>query len=110
MALPTDGSQYVPKTGDVIRCNDGTDYTITDVSRYDANMFASGPLGPLPEPVCDWSLMPQVALPTTEARHITAHGKEYLFLRNVCLLYTSFRGLSTRWPRESTRRNRLWQI
>ena len=29
VALPTDGSQYVPKTGDVIRCNDGTDYTIT---------------------------------------------------------------------------------
>ena len=27
--------------------------------------------------------MPQVALPTTEARHITANGKEYLFLRNV---------------------------
>lgn len=59
VALPTDGSQYVPKTGDVIRCNDGTDYTITDVSRYDANMFASGPLGPLPEPVCDWSLCPR---------------------------------------------------
>ena len=48
-----------PETGDVIRCNDGTDYTITDVSRYDANMFASGQAGPIaPKPVCDWSLMP----------------------------------------------------
>lgn len=99
VALPTDGSQYVPKTGDVIRCNDGTDYTITDVSRYDANMFASGSLGPLPKPVCDWSLMPQVALPTTEARHITANGKDYLFLRNVYetrrMLYTLYNAIGS---------------
>ena len=97
--MPTDGSQYVPKTGDVIRCNDGTDYTITDVSRYDANMFASGPLGPLPDPICDWSLMPQVALPTTEARHITANGKEHLFLRNVYetrrMLYTLYNAIGS---------------
>ena len=34
-AAPTDGSRYVPKVGDVIRCDDGTDYTIKDVSRWD---------------------------------------------------------------------------
>ena len=34
-AAPTDGSRYVPKVGDVIRCDDGTDYTITDVSRWE---------------------------------------------------------------------------
>ena len=28
-AAPTDGSRYVPKVGDVIRCDDGTNYTIT---------------------------------------------------------------------------------
>ena len=61
--LPADGSQYVPQEGDVIRCDDGTNYTITDVSRWDNNMFASGPVGELPEPTCDWSLMPQVELP-----------------------------------------------
>lgn len=33
--LPADGSQYVPQEGDVIRCDDGTNYTITDVSRWD---------------------------------------------------------------------------
>lgn len=97
IALPTDGSQYIPAVGDVIRCDDGTDYTITDVSRYDANMFASGPLGPLPEPTCDWSLMPQVTLPEVEARHITANGKEYLFLRNVFetrrMLYTLYNAI-----------------
>ena len=38
-AAPTDGSRYVPKVGDVIRCDDGTDYTITDVSRWDSNAF-----------------------------------------------------------------------
>ena len=40
-AAPTDGSRYVPKVGDVIRCDDGTDYTITDVSRWDSNAFSS---------------------------------------------------------------------
>lgn len=38
-AAPTDGSRYVPKVGDVIRCNDGTDYTIKDVSRWDKTLF-----------------------------------------------------------------------
>ena len=42
-AAPTDGSRYVPKVGDVIRCDDGTDYTITDVSRWDKNAFSSAP-------------------------------------------------------------------
>ena len=42
--VPQDGSQYVPKAGDVICCDDGTNYTITDVKRWDGNMFASGPV------------------------------------------------------------------
>ena len=36
---PTDGSPYVPKVGDVIRCDDGTDYTIKDVSRWEKRLF-----------------------------------------------------------------------
>ena len=32
-----------PQAGDVVRCDDGTNYTITDVSRYDKNYFADGP-------------------------------------------------------------------
>ena len=48
VTLPTDGSQYVPQAGDVIRCDDGTNYTITDVSRWNANLFSSGPVGELP--------------------------------------------------------------
>lgn len=67
--IPSDGSRYVPQAGDVIRCNDGTNYTITDVSRWDKSMFASGPIGPLPEPTCDWSLLPQPELPEMEVRH-----------------------------------------
>ncbi len=66
---PADGSQYIPQVGDVIRCDDGTNYTITDVSRWDKNMFASGPIGPLPEPTCDWSLLEQPELPKVEVRH-----------------------------------------
>jgi hypothetical protein len=74
--LPTDGSQYVPQVGDVIRCNDGTDYTITDVSRWKDN-------GALPVPTCDWSSFPEVELPEPEVRHFTLETGDYLFIRNV---------------------------
>ena len=38
-AAAVDGSRYIPKVGDVIRCGDGTDYTIKDVSRWDKRLF-----------------------------------------------------------------------
>lgn len=95
--LPSDGSQYVPQVGDVIRCDDGTNYTITDVSRWDKSMFASGPVGPLPEPTCDWSLLPQPELPAPEARHYSINGREYLFVRNLYetrrMLYTLYNAI-----------------
>ena len=95
--IPTDGSRYHPQVGDVIRCDDGTNYTITDVSRWDKNMFAAGPVGDLPEPTCDWSLLPQPELPAPEARHYSINGREYLFVRNLYetrrMLYTLYNAI-----------------
>ena len=95
--LPSDGSRYIPRAGDVIRCDDGTNYTITDVSRWDKNMFAAGPVGDLPEPTCDWSLLPQPELPAPEARHYSINGREYLFVRNLYetrrMLYTLYNAI-----------------
>lgn len=82
-AKPASDAQYIPKAGDVIRCTDGTDYTITDVSRYDKNMFASGPVGALPTATCDWGQFPAVELPAAEAKHQVVEGDSYLFLRNL---------------------------
>ena len=76
----------------MIRCDDGSNYTITDVSRYDKNMFASGPVGDLPEPTCDWSLLEQPELPEAEARRYTDSDGDYLF---VCNLYETRRMLYT---------------
>ena len=94
---PSDGSRYVPQDGDVIRCDDGTNYAITDVSRWDKNMFASGPVGDLPEPTCDWSLLPQPELPAPETRHYSVNGREYLFVRNLYetrrMLYTLYNAI-----------------
>ena len=94
---PADGSRYVPQAGDVIRCDDGSNYTITDVSRWDKNMFASGPVGELPEPTCDWSLLPQPELPAPEARHYSTNDHEYLFVRNLYetrrMLYTLYNAI-----------------
>lgn len=83
VTLPTDGSRYIPQAGDVILCDDGTEYTITDVSRYDKSMFTSGPLPDLPAATCDWSSFPEVELPEAEARHFSLEAGDYLFIRNL---------------------------
>ena len=81
--VPQDGSQYVPQAGDVVRCDDGSNYTITDVSRYDKNYFADGPAGPLPEANCDWSQFDQPELPKAEVRRFNDPDGDYLFIRNL---------------------------
>lgn len=97
VTLPTDGSQYVPKAGDVIRCDDGTDYTIKDVSRWNNNAFSSAPLGELPTATCDWSKLPQPEMPRVEARHFTSGGQDCLFQRNLYetrrMLYTLYNAI-----------------
>ena len=94
---PTEGSQYVPQVGDVIRCDDGTDYTIKDVSRWNNNAFSSAPLGELPTATCDWSKLPQPEMPRAEARHFTSGGQDYLFQRNLYetrrMLYTLYNAI-----------------
>ena len=85
------------KAGDVIRCDDGTDYTIKDVSRWDKNAFSSAPLGELPAATCDWSKLPQPEMPRAEARHFTSGGQDYLFQRNLYetrrMLYTLYNAI-----------------
>lgn len=86
-----------PKAGDIIACSDGYKYEIKDVSKYDNNMFAEGPLGPLPEPTCNWDLMPKAVIPAEEARHFTVQDKEYMFVRNITetkrMLYTLYNAI-----------------
>ena len=110
--LPSDGSRYIPQAGDVIRCDDGTNYTITDVSRWDKNMFAAGPVGDLPEPTCDWSLLPQPELPAPEARHYSINGREYLFVRNLYetrrMLYTLYNAIGDIEMAEWSYENGYW--
>lgn len=95
--IPSDGSRYMPQAGDVIRCDDGSNYTITNASRYDKNMFANGPVGPLPEPTCDWSLLERPELPKAEARRITDEHGDYLFICNqfetLRMCYTLFNAI-----------------
>ena len=78
VALPTDGSRYIPQAGDQIPCADGSIYRITDVSRWDSSPFASGPLASLPEPTCDWTSFPAVDLPEPEIRRYRLEGDAVL--------------------------------
>ena len=81
--VPTDGSKYVPKAGDRVRCDDGYIYEIKDVSRYDNNVFAEGPVGPLPAPTCDWSAFPDLETPKAEVRHFAHDDGDSMFIRNL---------------------------
>jgi len=81
--IPTAGEQYVPKVGNVVRCDDGTDYQITDVSRWDSNAFASGALGALPTATCDWSEFPALTMPKAEVRHYVSGSSNYMVMRNL---------------------------
>ncbi|MBO4913714.1 MAG: hypothetical protein J5449_00780, partial [Oscillospiraceae bacterium] len=83
VALPTDGNQYVPQVGDRILCDDGTEYEIKDVARWDSNVFAEGPLPPLPTPTCNWSAFPALTLPEPIVKHYCDQYGDDLFVRNV---------------------------
>ena len=88
VTLPTDGSQYVPQVGDVIPCDDGTEYEIKDVARWSNS--------PLPTPTCNWSAFPTLTLPDPIVKHYCDKYGDDVFVRNVfevrrmvCTLYNA---------------------
>ena len=83
VTLPTDGSKYVPKVGDLIPCDDGTAYEVKDVTRWDTNVFQDGPVGPPPTPTCDWSAFPKLELQDPAVKHYHDEHGDDLFVRNV---------------------------
>ncbi len=102
--LPTDGSQYIPQVGDRILCNDGTEYEIKDVSRWDNNVYQAAKLPPLPAPKCDWSAFPTLTLPESEVRHYRDQYGDDLFVRNVyevrrmvCTIYNALGEEPSAW-------------
>ena len=95
--LPTDGSQYIPKVGDRILCDDGTEYEIKDTARWDTNVFQDEPLPPLPTPMCDWSKFPTLTLPEPVVKHYCDQYGDDVFVRNVFevrrMVYTLYNAL-----------------
>ncbi len=87
--LPTDGSQHVPRVGDRILCDDGTEYEIKDVARWSGS--------PLPTPTCDWSKFPALELPAPVVKHYSDQYGDDLFVRNVYevrrMVYTLYNAL-----------------
>ncbi len=81
--IPQSDAKLNLKEGDKVLCDDGYIYEITDMSRYDKSMFADGPLGPLPEPTCDWSKFPDTPLPEVEVRHFKGDAGDAIFIRNL---------------------------
>ncbi len=89
VTLPADGSQYVPQVGDVILCDDGTEYEIKDVTRWNN--------GPLPTPTCDWSRFLTLTLPEPIVKHYSDKYGDDVFVRNVFevrrMVYTLYNAL-----------------
>lgn len=81
--LPTDGSKYIPKVGDVILCDDGTTYEIKNTFRWENNAAAPGPLPDLPTPSYDWGVFPTRELPELEVKHYVSETGDNLFVKNL---------------------------
>lgn len=81
--IPKDQECFVPEEKMTVNLDDGTTYTFTDMSKYDKSMFASGPVGDLPTPTCDWSEFPELKIPQLEVRHFNNENGDYLFVSNV---------------------------
>ena len=83
VSLPTDGSKFVPKAGDLIPCDDGTFYEVKDTLRWENNVYAPGGLPELPAPTCDWSLFNSAPLPKVEVKRYSDQYGDDLFVRNL---------------------------
>ena len=81
--IPQSDTKLLLKEGDKVLCDDGTLYEIKDMSRYDTNVFADGPVGELPTPTCNWDLFPELTLPHAEVRHFSNSAGDTLFIRNL---------------------------
>ena len=97
VTLPTDGSKYVPKVGDLIPCDDGTTYEVKDVTRWENNVFMDGPMPDMPTPTCDWSAFPKLKLQDPVVKHYHDEHGDDLFVRNVYevrrMVYTIYNAL-----------------
>ena len=97
VTLPTDGSKYVPKVGDLIPCDDGTVYEVKDVSRWENNVYMDGPMPDMPTPTCDWSLFPTLTLPKVEVWMFPT----WLLTPRLCAAMAQFPSqtlVSSKWP------------
>ena len=83
VTLPTDGSKYIPKVGDVILCDNGTTYEIKNTFRWENNAAAPGPLPDLPVPSYDWDVFPARELPELEVKHYVSETGDNLFVKNL---------------------------
>lgn len=83
VVIPQSDKRYILREGDEVLCDNGTLYQITDMSGFDKSMFAEGPLPPLPEATCNWSLFYQDELPQVEVRRYTREWGDDLFVLNL---------------------------
>ena len=81
--IPKGQDCFIPKENTTVLLDDGTTYTFTDMSKYDKSMFASGAVGELPTPTCDWSEFPELEVPEIETRHYDDKYGNHLFILNV---------------------------
>ena len=81
--IPQSDAKLTLKVGDKVRCDDGRFYEIKDMSRYDSNVFADGPVGELPSATCNWALFPELTLPRADVRHFSNSAGDTLFVRNL---------------------------
>ena len=81
--IPQSDAKLTLNVGNKVLCDDGILYEIRDMSRYDSNVFASGPVGELPAPTCNWEFFPEPDVPNADVRHFANPTGDTLFIRNL---------------------------
>ncbi|MFI3249753.1 MAG: hypothetical protein R3Y07_02160 [Eubacteriales bacterium] len=84
VVIPQSNAKMSLEVGDVVLCDDGYEYEITDMSRYENNMFQGfDELPPLPEQQGDWSNLPVLESLEVEVRHFSNSMGESMFITNM---------------------------
>lgn len=82
--IPQSIAKLSLQEGDVVLCDDGYEYSITDMSRYEHNSFNNyAALPSLPTQKGDWSNLPTLTMPEVKVTHYKDNFGDSMYITNL---------------------------
>lgn len=82
--IPQSTAKLDLEVGDVVLCDDGYEYKITDMTRYEHNSFSNyEPLPALPTQQGDWSNLPVLTMPEVKVTHFKDDYGDVMYITNL---------------------------